>query len=136
MPVPSASLHLKLTVGLIVLLGLYSVKLYADRVGADPDSRRDVPPPNAAEYLGIVQKALEARKKEDDIFEGLEITSVTVQDEVLTLEGSLARERHRIDAREIAYQALTRAGVRIKDEGRNDHHRLKKIDKIAPDDTP
>jgi hypothetical protein len=136
MPIPSASLYLKLTVGLIVLLGLYTVKLYADRIGADSGSRPDGHPPRPAEYLDIVQKALAARKKEDDILEGLEITSATVEGEVLTLTGTLARERHRIDAREIAYQALTSAGVRIKDEGRNDHHRLKKIEKLAPGATP
>jgi hypothetical protein len=148
MRMPSAFLHLKITVGLVVLLGLWTVKLYADWVARGPvgsadmirsagaNGRTGLTPPRPAEFLAIVQRALKARKKEDGIYEGIEITSVTVKDEILTLEGTMTRERHRVDAREIAFEALTRAGVRIKDEGHNDHHSLKKIGTFAPDDTP
>jgi hypothetical protein len=149
--VPSALLHLKLTVGLVVLLGVYTAKLYFDQVGlaqaraasdlpgtrdtTAPPRKASITPPRLLDYLAIVQRALEARQKEDSIFEGIAITSVTVRDEVLTLEGTFTRERHRVDAREIAYTALTQAGVRLKNEGRNDHHRLKKTGTLDPDDT-
>jgi hypothetical protein len=144
-----AFLHLEVTVALIIVLGLYSVKLYADHVrpdGPEPPwgaptqtakytalnvaknnatatSRRPVAGPT--DYLRIVQQALQTKQKEDPIYLGIEVSSVSVVGELLTLEATCTRERHRVDIREIAFEALSAAGVQIKDEGHNDH-RIKK----------